>query len=401
MIRNSIVIAILVLMNNVNAFELIEEEINNNFEHVEAVFEEADTGELILYFAEENGLVQVTPENRKPYSVPSYKRGFQFANDHRIYLDEFERFLCFNENIILTINTNLNEERKEIRKYSLSNYTLKLDKTLEIDYLSEWIATQNTPNHFIVTDYSELWGTYIKIYSSNLNLIATYKPFESGFRRIHISSDSENFVMLFEAETKQADNNVSKLLVYDIYEKRIRNEAVLTKAYVNESIRGLLYSDDLIIIQSAENELNDHFLRCFNISGNSIWKRKFPSFSCLNISKKGVLIYEHGVQLKSIDIYTGEEVWKLPVNRLNSYSDGSYMYPASLHNIHNEYFLILFKLEANNNSSKTILYIIDSDGRVKEEIDFGSVTDKAEVFVNEGKCVVNIDDIGHIYDIKN
>ena len=283
--KNMLVFCILFVFYNVMALDLIDSvdivQTNNN---VISIYQNENTGEIFRHYSNkiEHSILNVGLVNE--LLTDNIQEGIIWEDGKMIQFSKGEHFLATNNDYILTIkNTRENEKEElvnEVRKYLIIQRSLlESEERLQISKGHEIKILEN--GNFIISNFSENYGTEFKIYSSNMKLLESYNPCLLGFSNIKFA-EKNNILIAVIYPTKTDRSNKIKMLFINPKNGKLQHEE---EVYNNFSIDEIFAVNDLFIAHGAG------WLNAFNTDGKRKWDRTFDEPVSIFENDQGECIY--------------------------------------------------------------------------------------------------------------
>jgi len=196
------------------------------------------------------------------------QEGIIWENGKKIPFAKGEHLLAARNDIILTAKHMWDVEKEEsiseVRRYTIFQRSLlESEGVLHIAKKQTIIMLEN--GNFIITNFTDNYGTEFMIYSSNMKLLETYKPYMLGFKNIQFA-ENRNIIMAAVYPTKTHRENTIKLYFINSKSGRILRKKEI---YDNFSTEKMFAVNDLFILYG------EGWINTFTKDGKSKWDREF------------------------------------------------------------------------------------------------------------------------------
>ena len=180
-----------------------------------------------------------------------------------------------------------NEFYDEIRQYRIIQRSLlESEERLTIPKDSEVILLDN--GNFIISNYSDNYGTEFKIYSDKMELLESYNPFLLGFSNIQFAEKNNILIAVIYPTKTDRSNKLKMLFIYSKNGHLLHEKEV----YDDFSTEKIFAVNDLFITFGAG------WLNAFDTNGGRKWDRTFDEPVSFFEDDQGDCIYM--VTLKKI-----------------------------------------------------------------------------------------------------
>jgi len=251
------------------------------------VFEDQETGKVVRVYSsfDENNI---------------FHQGLLFENGDRLPFEVNERVIEISDNKIL-VKKQLNRADEEVTIYEYNQEKIKKTKSMKIGLYNPFHMLKN--GNFFYSDYAEGFAWTFSLYSSNLDLICTYKPFESGFESYSFE-DFGDSLFVGVAKTLNDNNGINFYHIDTVSgELKIKTETTYSIDYVNH----IKYVNNNYLISAFRK------LIAINLNGETVWERDITAnkyyLSETSIDEKLQFIYSKD-KIMCISLIDGSTVWQ-------------------------------------------------------------------------------------------
>jgi len=279
------------------------------------------------------GLKEIKEGQYKGQKTGDFKEGVAFKDGSKFEFSYKEKYLCNIGNYIYTEKIDFLNSVCQINVYQISSNNLKkLSKSITLPFSNTFDKIPNS-QYLIFTNLDEGFGTEIKIYDKDLNIVNTIIPFNDSFSNIVYSSLGED-IFIVSSSNMHTNSN-----------KRFKVSIINTKN--NYSKTEVNYNDE-IIPQSLIALENNFVLICagklmfFNPHGELLWTKNMnvsPSeYATLGYKPEDKLFVISEGAIVCLKITDGVEVWRKPLEDI---------YPSfeKSRKIENEYYMAYVTLD--------------------------------------------------------
>ena len=267
--------------------------------------------QLIYFYSKREGLNKIKQGYLKGRNTAKFTTGV-LINDTDIVLEDGEAPVLYQDNIIFTKKICWSDYQIEINSYKLKNNKLHVLNQLIIDGIEKSIEIEKKSGFISVSDLSEGYGTYLRVYDSNFNELIDFRPYSKSYEDIRYDIHNNLLIVLC---TKLRKENKSKLMLVDMNTKKIRFEKLFNRYIEGAYLKGY---DNKIIISGFDGREN--LLMCYNFSGDMLWntKKTLSHYFVLPIYQNNTMFASNKNILYAIDLITGKEIWQFILNNDNT-----------------------------------------------------------------------------------
>jgi len=283
--RITFIFILLFVFFRIEAQHLIESiELAETQDNVVNIYQNSKTGEIFRHYSNtlDSSVLDLGIIN--DMMSENIQEGIIWEDGKNIQFSKGEHFLSTNDDYILTVMKFWDNEKetycKEVRRYSLFQRSLlENEEKLCIPKDDEVIILSN--GNFIVSNFSVDYGTKFSIYSNNLELLESYKPFILGFENIQFA-EKNNILLAVSYPTKTYPHKTLKMM----FISATRGTLLLEKeVHNNFSTNQIFALNDLFILFGAG------WLNAFKTDGKIKWDRTFDKPLSIFEDDQGELIY--------------------------------------------------------------------------------------------------------------
>ena len=283
--KTALVFCSLFIFCYVNAQDLIESvDLVKTDDNVINIYQNENTGEIFRHYSNRINSSVLDLGIASDLLCENVKEGIIWENGKKIPFSKGEHFLATNNDFILTIKNYWDNEKEifvnEVRRYMIIQRSLlESETTLQISKDHNIIMLNN--GNFIISNYSENYGTEFNIYSNKMELLESYKPFMLGFSNIQFA-ENNNIIIAVIYPTKTHRSEKIKMLYINTKNGHLLREKEI---YNNFSTSKIFAIDDLFILHGAG------WFNAFTADGKLKWDRTFDNPVSVFEGDKGNYIY--------------------------------------------------------------------------------------------------------------
>lgn len=216
------------------------------------------SGQLLRLFRDNQGLEKITSGSFAGLQYAKTTDGFVFSDGSTFTLPPMVRVLSVVGNQVLTRRRDPESEGIIFETHDLILKKFITRNSSQIPTL-EVSASQLTNGTIIIDDFSEGYGTYLKIYNSSLKLINDYKPFDKGYSDMAMSSVGNLVVAVFTS-----NNNEKQAAIFNTTTGRLVNEGRLGTTL---DVRQVIAFEDAFVLFDGDS------MDAFSMTGSRLWSK--------------------------------------------------------------------------------------------------------------------------------
>ncbi|MCB0515369.1 MAG: hypothetical protein R2798_02775 [Chitinophagales bacterium] len=288
----------------------------------------------------------------------------------------------------------------ELRKYSIGKTDINLIDKIRINNIEINLLVEEKNGHIAISDCSEGYGTYVKVYDANFKEILNYFPFnKEGYADVHYSFDGDNIGIV----STNNDRTETKISFISLCDNELIFESFLNTSFVSN----IKVSSEKLLIYYADAE-NIRTISCFESTGNILWKiykntqqHIIAPYVCNNF------LYNYNQDtLSVIDLKNGKEIWKKSVSSYlkNKIENQKYLLLDLISENNDDIFLIVGKGNTNNKKEiffdDLIMIQLNEFGNKINSFNIDGHTNNAYLSFFESKLYLLIDKKLEIYEKK-
>ncbi|RPH29988.1 MAG: hypothetical protein EHM93_16465 [Bacteroidales bacterium] len=364
----------------------------------------------ILIYSNYLGVKDIKEGNFKGQQTGIFKEGVVFKDGSKFEFSEKETYICNIENSIYSEKIDFLNSVKNINVYHINNNSLiKSPNSITIQFNNSFERIPNC-EFLIFSNMDETVGDEVKIYDKNLNIINTYKPFDTGFSGLLYNSIGENIFIISTPSIYSNSNKKFKLSIINTQNNFSINEInYLDKI---EPQRLISLDNNLVLISVGKIMLISRL-------GHLLWSKNLnvspTDFSTVGCESEGKLFVIAEGAVVCMNILDGSVLWRISLKDIYP----TFEKPKS---IKNEYYMsyvtIDFKIlvslkmiciisakKEHNLKDNSITYssknltLIDYEGKIIKHIPLTSTVKSSINAINyiEGRvktCQLLIEDNG-------
>jgi len=196
------------------------------------------------------------------------QEGIIWEKGQKTEFSKGEHFLAAQNDFILTAkklwDSNKEEFVKEIRRYTIIHRSLlESDKRIRIAEDHKIVMLEN--GNFVISDFVDNYGTEFDLYSKDMELLESYKPFLLGYGNIQFA-ESNGILISVVYPTKTNKGNRIKIFYINTDNGNLLREKNI---YNNFSTSNIFAVEDLFVLYGAG------WLNAFTSKGKLKWDRSF------------------------------------------------------------------------------------------------------------------------------
>ncbi|MDA3814017.1 MAG: hypothetical protein PF570_07175, partial [Candidatus Cloacimonetes bacterium] len=256
--------------------------------------------------------------------------------------------------------------------------------------------------NFIISNYSENYGTEFKIYSNKMELLESYKPFLLGFNNIQFA-EKNNILIAVIYPTKIHRSKKIKMLYIDSRNGHLLREKEI---YNNFSTSKIFAINDLFILYGAG------WFNAFTSSGKLKWDRTFDNPVSVFEGDQGNYIYVVTVdKIYCLKKKNGSIKWSEKISKYYELNLGKMLesvvnidvIPLGIYSLYNgaEIGVIIGQtkgtLGKSNLNHQIILFRLDKNGELLGKIDLATKSEIVNLISVNGTFKVITDNYVKTY----
>ena len=399
-------ICLLCIFYNVNAQNLIESvDLVKTDDNVINIYQNKNTGEIFRHYSNRIDPSILDLGVARDLLAENVQEGIIWEKGKKIPFSKGEHFLATNNDYILTVKNfwDIEEEDfiKEVRRYSIIHRSLlESEEKLQISKDHEIIMLKN--GNFIISNYSENYGTEFKIYSNKMKLLETYNPFMLGFSNIQFA-ENNNILIVVIYPTKTHQSNKLKMLFINTKNGYVLREKEI---YNNFSTKKIFAINDLFILYGAG------WVNAFTTDGKLKWDRTFDNPVSIFEGDQGKFIYVVTVEkIYCLKKKNGSIKWSKKISKYYELNLGKMLedvvnidvIPLGIYSLYNgaEIGVIIGQKKGtigrSNLKHKIILFRLDKKGELLGQIDLATKSEIVKLISINGTFKVITDNFVKTY----
>ncbi|MBT3755121.1 MAG: hypothetical protein HOK80_10335 [Candidatus Cloacimonetes bacterium] len=296
MLRKIALITLLFLIyDNIFAQRLIESiDLVQTEDNIINIYQNRDTDEIFRHYSNRIDPAVLDLGIVNDLLSENVQEGIIWEKGKKIPFAKGEHFLATKNDFILTVKNSWDIEKetfsKEVRRYTIIHRSLlESEEKLQISKDHDIIMLEN--GNFIISNFSDDYGTEFKLYSNKMELLESYKPFMLGYNNIQFSEKNGILVsVIYPTRSNRGDR--LKILYINTKNGFILREKDIHNNFSTENIFAI---NDLFILYGAG------WINTFTTEGKLKWDKAFD---------EPVSIFE-GDQGKYIYVVTTEKIYCL------------------------------------------------------------------------------------------
>lgn len=270
--------------------------------------------EILKIYSTENGIkLHLYKKNKgfkniesgylKGQQTPDYFGGIIYG-DVNIILDEDESPLFFKNGYLLTKQVCWTDYHIEINRYKITSNQLIFINNLIISGIEHNISIDEYSGFIAVSDFSEGYGTSIKIYNNNFEKQLVYSPFKKSHEYIHYDFSNKH-LSIVARET--LDRPFSKMVLIDVETNKVKFEKNIQQKLESIYIKTL---KNKTLISGFNGKYNQ--LICLDNKGHELWSkiRNIDHYLVTPMHKGNTLYTIHKKTIHATNAITGEDIWE-------------------------------------------------------------------------------------------
>lgn len=386
-----------------NLKETIELTKTNN--NVINIYQNENTGEIFRHYTTKMDHALLEMDMVSELLTKNIKEGIIWEEGKTIQFAKGEHFLATNNDYILTVTEIRDDEKKEIynevRKYLIIQRSL-LESEERLIIPEDYDITLLENGNFIISNYSENYGTEFKIYSDNMELLESYNPFLLGFSNIQFA-EKNNILIALIYPTKTDRSNKMKMLFINPKSGKLQHEK---EVFNNFSTNEIFAVKDLFIAHGAG------WLNVFNTDGTRKWDRPFDEPVSIVEGIQGEYLYILTIK----DIFcllkkNGKIIWSEKISKYYEINIGKQLesvvnidvIPLGIYSLFDgtEIGIIIGQVKnttgMSNLKHQIILFRLNKNGELLGQIDLAAKSEFIKLISGNGKFKVFTDNYVKTY----
>ncbi len=404
--KTAIVICLFCVFCIVNAQNLIESiDLVQTEDNIINIYQNDDTGEIFRHYSNRIDPSILDLGVARDLLAENVQEGIIWEKGKKIPFSKGEHFLATNNDFILTVKDFWDIEKedfiKEVRRYSIIHRSLlESEEKLQISKDHEIIMLEN--GNFIISNYSENYGTEFKIYSNKMKLLETYNPFMLGFSNIQFA-EKNNILIVVIYPTKTHRSNKLKMLFINTKNGYVLREKEI---YNNFSTNKIFAINDLFILYGAG------WVNAFSTDGKLKWDRTFDNPVSIFEGDQGKFIYVVTVEkIYCLKKKNGSIKWSKKISKYYELNLGEMLegvvnidvIPLGIYSLYNgaEIGVIIGQKKGtigrSNLKHQIILFRLDKKGELLGQIDLATKSEIVKLISINGTFKVITDNFVKTY----
>jgi len=391
-------ICLLCIFYNVNAQNLIESvDLVKTDDNVINIYQNKNTGEIFRHYSNRLDPSVLDLGVANDLLAENVQEGIIWEKGKKIPFSKGEHFLATNNDFILTVKDFWDIEKedfiKEVRRYSIIHRSLlESEEKLQISKEHKIIMLKN--GNFIISNYSDNYGTEFKLYSDKMELLETYNPFMLGFDNIQFA-EKNNILVVVIYPTKIHRSNKLKMLFINTKNGNLLREKEI---YNNFSTNKIFAINNLFILYGAG------WINAFSTEGKLKWDRTFDNPVSIFEGDKGKYIYVVTVgKIYCLKKKNGSIKWSKKISKYYELNLGKMLenvvnidvVPLGIYSLYNgaEIGVIIGQtkgtLGKSNLKHQIVLFRLDKKGELLGQIDLAAKSEVVKLIsINEAFKVI-------------
>lgn len=404
--KTAIVFILLFIFFNVAAQQLIEsDDLVKTDDNVINIYQNKNTGEIFRHYSNRTTSSVLDLGIVSDLLAENVLEGIIWENGKKIPFSKGEHFLATNNDFILTVKDIWDIEKEEflneVRRYTIIQRSLlESEQKLYISKDHDIIMLSN--GNFIISNYSENYGTEFKLYSNKMELLESYKPFLLGFSNIQFAENNNVLIAVIYPTKTHRSNKVKMLFIninngYLLREKEIHN---------NFSTNKIFAINDLFILYGAG------WFNAFSKDGKLKWDRTFDNPVSIFEDNQGKYIYVVTLEkIYCLKKKNGHIKWSEKISKYYELNLGKMLesvvnidiVPLGIYSLYNgsEIGVIIGQtkgtLGKNKLKHQIILFRLDRNGKLIGQIDIAIKSEVVKLITNNGTFKVITDNYVKTY----
>ncbi|MEA2095891.1 MAG: hypothetical protein U9P73_04225 [Candidatus Cloacimonadota bacterium] len=404
--KTAIIICLFCVFCIVNAQNLIESiDLVQTEDNIINIYQNDDTGEIFRHYSNRIDPSILDLGVARDLLAENVQEGIIWEKGKKIPFSKGEHFLATNNDFILTVKDFWDIEKedfiKEVRRYSIIHRSLlESEEKLHISKDHEIIMLKN--GNFIISNYSENYGTEFKIYSNKMKLLETYNPFMLGFSNIQFA-EKNNILIVVIYPTKTHRSNKLKMLFINTKNGYVLREKEI---YNNFSTNKIFAINDLFILYGAG------WINAFSTDGKLKWDRTFDNPVSIFEGDQGKFIYVVTVEkIYCLKKKNGSIKWSKKISKYYELNLGEMLegvvnidvIPLGIYSLYNgaEIGVIIGQKKGtigrSNLKHQIILFRLDKKGELLDQIDLATKSEIVKLISINGTFKVITDNFVKTY----
>lgn len=333
------------------------------------------------------------------------QEGIIWEEGKKVEFAKGEHFLAAQNDFILTVKNYWDNEKeefaKEIRRYSMIHRSLLESEKRVLVPKNHKIKMLKNGN-FIISNFANNYGTEFHLYSKEMELIESYKPFLLGYSNIQFA-ESNGVLISVIYPTRTNRGNRLKILYLNTKNGNLIREKDL---YNNFSTSKIFAIDDLFILYGAG------WLNSFTATGKLKWDRTFDEPVSVFEGDQGKYIYIVTVdKLYCLKKKNGRVKWskkisdyyELDISKTLESVVNIDVVPLGIYSLYNgeEIGVIMGQtkgtLGKSNLKHQIVLFRLDKKGNLLGQIDIAAKSEIVQLISVNGHFKVITDHYVRIY----
>ena len=283
--KTTLFICLFCVFYSVSAQNLVESiDFVQTEDNIINIYQNEDTGEIFRHYSNKINPSILDMVIVNDLLSDSVQEGIIWEKGKSISFSKGEHFLATNNDFILTVKNFWDNDKEqylnEVKKYVIIERSLlESEKKLYISKDHKIIMLSN--GNFIITNFSENYGTEFKIYSNKMELLESYKPFLLGFNNIQFAEKNNTLIAVIYPTKTHRSNKIKMLYINTKKGFLIREKEI----YNNFSTYKIFALNDLFILHGAG------WFNAFTTEGKLKWDRSFDNPVSIFEGDKGKYVY--------------------------------------------------------------------------------------------------------------